>query len=194
MLTTLKVDNQINETRFKDVVWDYITGSTNIQSLKVTSKELDTFGKFLKAFQHLPKLETLIMRDVEDDQKNFAEDFLASMTQEEQELFVKRLSQFKELYWSRDEGFCLHAIKFIEKYMTGLEHFDMFSKLSKPWNNMDQLLFCQAVTSIICSAKGSDVLLEMNYETLNAYYRLMLHRVFYKPAVASKEGKYESWK
>lgn len=143
----------------------------------------------MTALEQMPHLDSITMFGVESDQEHFAENFLATKTKEAREQLVKRLSQFEELDWRRDHGICLHSIRFIQKYLTGLKIFRMFSRFEEDWEGVNQHLFCQTIMDIVCSLRASEVCFRMDIDILPEYLPLIVHKMFRDPAAASKSEK-----
>lgn len=190
LLTSLIIDKHIDETDFKTKMMEYITGCFNLRLLSVDSDAFDDLGKFLTAVEYLPNLKTIEILRANQDQEYFAENFLATKTQATQEQIIRRLSQLKTLVWKQQTGTsCVHTIKFIKKYMSGLTAFDLQSRFDQHPHNIEQMITFQTIMDLMCSVDACDTLLKMGFNTLVIYLPLVLAKIFHRPAIVSESTK-----
>lgn len=125
------------------------------------------FEDYLPIFEHLTKLISIrVTHDVSDEEEeNFAESFLSSKTEGQQDLVIRRLSKVKSLLYTSHSYFCPNAIKFIANYLTGLEDLNIRGQFHGALGStlqQQQLL----IEMISCAVKADGIVSLYNIKVL----------------------------
>lgn len=129
-------------------VQEYISKFPRLKSVYCNNNDIENFKGFLPIFDHLPNV-TAISLHGSNDQVDFAERYLASKTKEEQYLLVERLSKVQYLDLTFGKNFCVNSIKFIRKYLTGLERFYYKSSFNGYYNDHLKQVFRDELLEIL---------------------------------------------
>lgn len=141
-------------------VWEYggiihyLSSFPRLTEIEGPFDGLDSFAMLLPVFEKLPNLTKLEIRG-EDGQENFAETYLATKPKDVQDLVVERLSRITHLRWTSFPDISINTMKFVSKYLTGLEVFSVSSSNNVNWTKVQQDLYFSDVMDRVCSAKSS---------------------------------------
>jgi hypothetical protein len=114
------------------------------------SKALCSFKDVLKIIDGLPNLKQIPVFDAEDDEQDFADKYMEDIWYTKRsELLPQKLSQLKKLSWKCDNSFKVNSLKFVIRYLTGLESVHFLSECNLHWTNEEQELTCNELMDIL---------------------------------------------
>lgn len=180
VLTEIDFSQLKSEPAYDNVA--FISSFSRLKSIDIDSDNFDTFEKLLPLFEQLPNL-TKLKIEVDHDQDNFAERYLASKSKNEQNLLIKRLATVTDLDWSSYNGLCKNAIKFIPKYLTGLKKilisvYPAYTSIS----TQQQHLLCNDMLDLFHSITHCDIYLKLENINLPEYLPIILHKINQHPS------------
>lgn len=136
------------------------------------------FESMLPLFRNLPNLTSLSV-EVGNDDRGFAERYLARMAKSERDLIVERFSKIHELTMKTYPSCSAHSLKFISKYMTGLQNFHLTVEDLISLDEVSQEEFYDNLLDLICSVETTTIdFNEMPLDLARRYFPTMISKTF----------------
>lgn len=148
-------------------------------------QDLEDWSESITSFEGLfPVLEQSNIRSITskvNDKENFAEQYLETKSKEEQEQLLEKLSQIKDLDYHPRHNRWTNSIKFISKYLAGLETFSatVYGD-NKHWTGLQEGVVIDHMLDILCRVKnhGFVYFSSMYFTDLPKYLPMMLQKIF----------------
>lgn len=104
---------------------EFVMGFPRLRKIYGESGDIDTFEKLLGIVENTPNLQHIKLDNLVKDGERFAERYFATKTIDEQSDIKETLSKVADLHLSYNKDVCVHAMKFIAQYLTGLKSFSI---------------------------------------------------------------------
>lgn len=146
--------------------------------------QLENFQDYLPILQELSNLTAISVKQgyFGDDQENFAEAYLATMSKEHQDLLIKRISNVDELTYTSSRVFCPNSIKFIKKSFSGLKKLTIISKYKCPyWTDTHRQVLLDDVINLVVKDHASITLVDMVLPVLAESLPAIVQKLFSQP-------------
>lgn len=152
------------------------------QTLEDEIGVLCKFRDVLPIFDQLNYVTTFNNTITGDDQKEFAEKYLEIKTQQQQDVIIERLPKVKALRWSyMYNDLCTRSAKFLDKYLTISDHFNISSNSIQIWKTSKQRIFCNNILHLLFSAKRHIYFrFNMTLQTLSSCFPVAVKKLFKK--------------
>lgn len=193
VMTKIDLTSIKEEATYDTIATSYVTSFSRLKSLSISSQYLNTFEAFLPVFERLPKLTKLKVYNMQQDQDKFAERYLATRTEEEQDLLLERLSKVVGLTWGNWSGICVNTLTFIIKHLTGLKRLSLYGAFTdrSRVSRQQHRLFCNSMLDLFNSISQCHVNIKLRMNDLSEYLPLILHKVYQQLTTNDKSRKLE---
>lgn len=187
VLTKLSVDDFHFDIalQFGSII-QFIASFPRLKKLRSYSDQIASLENLLLLVQALPNL-TEVRLDVLEDNRKFAELFLANQTQEEKHVILDRLSKITHLVLEYPHSFCLNAVQFITKYMNNLEYFGLISNSNANWTDMHKEMFYNDIVNLLGTERGFINLQNLRPELWKHFLPTLISKTYVKTPLTQQK-------